>query len=43
MSKLENLKKELKEHWENTKEERERTHSKAMYENFLKNKGDVII
>ena len=39
MTKLEELKKELKAHWENTKEERERTHTGALYEKFLKKKN----
>ena len=38
MTKLEELEKELKAHWKNTKEEREKTHTKALYEKFLKNK-----
>ena len=33
------LEKELKTHWRNTREERERTHTKALYEKPLKNKN----
>jgi len=33
---IKSLKKELKKHWEDTKEERERTHTGALYEKFLK-------
>ena len=41
MTKLKELEEELKAHWENTKEERERTHTRALYEKPLKNKrGD---
>ena len=38
MTKLEELEKELKAHWENTKEERERTHTRAIYEKPSKKK-----
>jgi len=39
MTKLEELEKELRVHWENTKGEREKTHSGALYEKFLKKKN----
>ena len=39
MSKLEDLKKELKEHWKRTEKERKHTHSGVLYEKFLKNNG----
>jgi len=39
MTKLEELEKELKAHWEDTREERERTHTKSLYEKPLKNKN----
>ena len=38
MTKLEELEKELKAHWKNTKEKRKRTHTKALYEKCIKNK-----
>lgn len=38
MAKQEELEKELKSHWNNTKEERERTHTGVFYEELLKNK-----
>jgi len=38
-SKMEALEKELATHWENTKEERERTHTGKMYEKYMKEKG----
>lgn len=37
MTKLEKLEKELKTHWEDTREERKRTHTGVLYEKFLEN------
>ena len=36
MSKMEDLEKELAEHWKRTEKERKLTHSGKMYEKFLK-------
>ncbi|MEE9379352.1 MAG: hypothetical protein V3V33_15110 [Candidatus Lokiarchaeia archaeon] len=35
---LESLKKKLKKHWEDTKEEREKTHSSKIYQKLNKKK-----
>jgi len=39
MTEIKELEKELKAHWEDTREERERTHSGALYKKFLKKKN----
>ena len=41
-NKIEDLKKELKEHWKRTEKKRKLTHTDILYENFLKNKNELI-
>lgn len=41
MTKIKELEKKLELHWKNTKEERERTHTKALYKKPLKNKNKI--
>lgn len=42
MTKLEELERELEEHWKRTEKERSITHTKAMYLKLLKNKEKVM-
>ncbi|KKM25451.1 hypothetical protein LCGC14_1594800 [marine sediment metagenome] len=42
MIKLEDLKKELEEHWKRTEKERKRTHSGILYEKFLKKQKKLM-